>query len=187
MKRQRDWPIFLSAPMAPPLKNKNKFYCRLAVAEGSFWGKFGGNVVGFRIFSVPQPMQRAKKLNLERQDWKNQAFNTEWFLAITSITGPKSHNFNFSPVYSKKMTPEKNPLLVWVFFTFQCFVLFLIFASASCLSFSSFPLLLDFLKPKSGPSKEVIGIFFNREWFSFLYLSHLLMPLFLPFFSKSLH
>ena len=39
-------------------------------------------------------------------------------------------------------------------FTFQCFVLFLIFAF-SCLSFSSFPLLLDFLKAKSGPSNEV--------------------------------
>ena len=45
---------------------------------------------------------------------------------------------------------------MWGFFTFQCFVFFLIFAF-SCLSFSSFPLLLDFLKPKSGPSNEVIG------------------------------
>ena len=36
------------------------------------------------------------------------------------------------------------------------FCLFLIFAF-SCLRFSSFPLLLDFLKPKSGPSNEVIG------------------------------
>ena len=48
--------------------------------------------------------------------------------------------------------------LVWGFFTFQCFVFFLIFAF-SCLSFSSFPLLLDFLKPKSGPSNEVIVFF----------------------------
>ena len=42
-------------------------------------------------------------------------------------------------------------------FTFQCFVFFLIFAFL-CLIFSSFPLLLDFSKPKSGPSNEVIGI-----------------------------
>ena len=45
---------------------------------------------------------------------------------------------------------------MWGFFTFQYFVFFLIFAF-SCLSFSSFPLLLDFSKPKSGPSNEVIG------------------------------
>ena len=41
----------------------------------------------------------------------------------------------------------KNTHLVWGFFTFQCFVFFLIFAF-SCLCFSSFPLLLDFLNPK---------------------------------------
>ena len=54
------------------------------------------------------------------------------------------------------MTQKKTPHLVCGFFTFQCFVFFLIFA-ISCLSFSDFPLLLDFLKPKSGPSNEVIG------------------------------
>ena len=41
------------------------------------------------------------------------------------------------------------------FFTFQCFVFFLIFAFSCLCFFSSFPLLLDFLKPKSGPSNEV--------------------------------
>ena len=51
---------------------------------------------------------------------------------------------------------KKHTHLVWGFFTFQCFVFFLTFAF-SCLSFSSFPLLLDFLKPKSGPSNEDIG------------------------------
>ena len=46
--------------------------------------------------------------------------------------------------------------MTWGFFTFQRFVFFLIIAF-SCLSFSSFPLILDLLKPKSGPSNEVIG------------------------------
>ena len=57
------------------------------------------------------------------------------------------------------------------FFTFECFVFFLIFAF-SCLSLSSFPLLLDFLKPKSDPSNEVIGIYiccrvktWSKIWF----------------------
>ena len=58
------------------------------------------------------------------------------------------------------MTQKNPPHQVWGSFTLQCFVFFLIFAF-SCLSFSSFPLLLDFLKPKSGPSNEVIGIFFS--------------------------
>ena len=58
----------------------------------------------------------------------------------------------FPQFYSKKTH------LVRGFFTFQCFVFFLIFAF-SCLSFSSFPLLLDFLKPKSGPPNEVVGIY----------------------------
>ena len=76
-------------------------------------------------------------------------------MAITSISGPKKGQiFKFS---NYKNDPEKPPHLVWRFFAFQCFVCFLIFAF-SCLSFSSFPLLLDFLKPKSGPSNEVIGI-----------------------------
>ena len=39
---------------------------------------------------------------------------------------------------------------------FQCLVFFLLFAF-SCLSFSYFPPLFDFLKPKSGPSDEGIG------------------------------
>ena len=66
--------------------------------------------------------------------------------------------FQNFPSFIAKNDPEKPPHLVWGFFTFQCFVFFIIFAF-SCLSFSSFPLLLDFLKPKSGPSNEVTGIF----------------------------
>ena len=71
-------------------------------------------------------------------------------MAITSISEPKKgQNFNFPQFYSKN-DPEKPHAWCGVFFTFQCFVFFLIFA-LSCLSFSSFPLLLDFLKPQSGP------------------------------------
>ena len=66
--------------------------------------------------------------------------------------------FQFFPNSIVKNDPEKPPHLVWGFFTFQCFVFFLILAF-SCLSFSSFPLLLDILKPKSGPSNEVIGLY----------------------------
>ena len=78
------------------------------------------------------------------------------YMAITSISGPKKgHIFNF-PQFRSKDDPEKHPHLVRGFFTFQCFVFFLMFAF-SCLSFSSFPLLLDFSKPESGPSNEVIG------------------------------
>ena len=86
-------------------------------------------------------------------------------LAITSISGPKKGQiFNLPQFYSKN-GPEKPPHLVWGFFTFQRFVFFLIFAF-SCLSFSSFPLLLDFLKPKSGPSNEVIGeILYRNQYF----------------------
>ena len=47
---------------------------------------------------------------------------------------------------------------MWGFFTYQCFVFFLIFAFF-CLILSSFPLLLDFLKPKNGPLNEDIGIY----------------------------
>ena len=64
----------------------------------------------------------------------------------------KRSNFQFFPSCILKNDRAKTPHLV----SFQCFVFFLIFAF-SCLSFSSFPLLLDFLKPKSGPSNEVIG------------------------------
>ena len=62
----------------------------------------------------------------------------------------------FAQFYSKN-DPENPPHQVWGLFTFQCFVFFLIFAF-SCLCFSSFPLHLDFLNPKSGPSNEVIGM-----------------------------
>ena len=61
-------------------------------------------------------------------------------MAITSISGPKS-KFQVSPNFIVKNDPE-NPLTWWGGFVFQCFVFFLIFAF-SCLSFSSFPLLLD--------------------------------------------
>ena len=96
-------------------------------------------------------------------------------LAITSISGPKKVNISIFPQLYSKNDPEKPPHQVWGFFTFQWFVFFLIFAF-SCLSLSSFPLLLDFLKPKSGPSNEVIGSSlwaitqsrrkrdFTREW-----------------------
>ena len=56
----------------------------------------------------------------------------------------------------KKKKQHTHTHLVWGFFTFQCFVFFLIFAF-SCLKSSSSPLFLDLLKPKSGPSNEVIG------------------------------
>ena len=79
------------------------------------------------------------------------------YMAITSISGPKKKvKISIFPKFYSKNDPEKTPHLVWGFFTFQCFVFFLIFAF-SCFSFSSFPLLLDFLKPKNGPSNEVIG------------------------------
>ena len=82
------------------------------------------------------------------------------FLAITSISGQKKGSkIQISPQFYSKNDPEKPPHLVWGFFTFQYFAFFLIVAFSS-LSFSSFPLLLDFLKPKSGPSNEVIGNFF---------------------------
>ena len=83
-------------------------------------------------------------------------------MAITSISGPKKgQNFNFHHFIVKN--DPNNPLTWWGFFMFQCFVFFFIFAF-SCLSFSSFPLLFDFLKPTSGPSDEVIGrnIYHNR-------------------------
>ena len=67
----------------------------------------------------------------------------------------KFQNF---PQFYRKDDPENPPHLVWGFFTFQCFVFFLIFAF-SCFSYSSSPLLLDFLKPKSGPSNEVLYIY----------------------------
>ena len=70
-------------------------------------------------------------------------------MAITSISGPKKVKISIFPSCIVKND-------VWGFLTFQWFVFFLIFAF-SCLSFSAFPLLLDFLKPKSGPSHEVIG------------------------------
>ena len=73
--------------------------------------------------------------------------------------GQKKVKFSKFPKFIVKNDPEKPPRLVWGFFTFQCFAFFLIFAF-SCFSSSSFPLLLDFLKPKSGPSNEVIGYLF---------------------------
>ena len=57
------------------------------------------------------------------------------------------------PHFIVRMTPQKKAL--GGFLMFQCFVFFLIFAF-SCLDFSCFPLLFDFLKPSSGPSDEVI-------------------------------
>ena len=76
--------------------------------------------------------------------------------------GQKKVKISQFPQFYSKNDPEKPPHLVWGFFMFQCFVFFLIFAF-SCLSFSSFPLLLDFLKPKTGPSIEVIGYFLSRN------------------------
>ena len=77
-------------------------------------------------------------------------------MAITSISGPKKDKiFDFPRFFYRK----KKPSLGRGGVMFQCFVFFLTFAF-SCLSFSSFPLRLDFLKPtKSGPSDEVIGKF----------------------------
>ena len=63
-------------------------------------------------------------------------------MGLTSISGPKQgQNFNLPRFYSKNwQKTHTHTLLVWGFFTFQCFVFFLIFAF-SCLSFSSFPCL----------------------------------------------
>ena len=78
--------------------------------------------------------------------------------------GPKKVKTSIFPSFIVKLTQKKHTHihththLVWGFFVFQCFVIFLIFAF-SCLSFSSFPLLLDFLKPESGPSNEVVYIY----------------------------
>ena len=70
----------------------------------------------------------------------------------------KKIKISIYPQFYSKNGQEKPPHQVWGFFTFQCFVFFLIFAFL-CLIFSSFPLLLDFLKPKSGPLNEVIYIY----------------------------
>ena len=78
----------------------------------------------------------------------------------------KRSNFQNFPSFIVKNDPEKPPHLVWGFFTFQCFLFFLIFAFP-CLIFSSFPLLLGFLKPKSGPSNEVISIYIYMPVTSF--------------------
>ena len=61
---------------------------------------------------------------------------------------------------------KKNHTKCGGFSRFNVFVFFLIFAF-SCLIFSAFPPLLDFLKPKSGPSNEVIGIYIYIFVFSF--------------------
>ena len=55
--------------------------------------------------------------------------------------------------------PEKPPHVVWGFFTFQCFVFFLIFAF-SCLCFSYFPLLL------SAPQSQRYGCECEYEFWS---------------------
>ena len=65
---------------------------------------------------------------------------------------------------------------MWGFFTFQCFVFLLIFAF-SCLIFSSFPLLLDFLKPKSGPLNEVIGYVILNEVIGYVIYIYIYMPI----------
>ena len=74
------------------------------------------------------------------------------YIAITSISGPKkkSPNFNFPQFHSKKwktLTRTHTHTLGVGSFSFQCFVFFVIIAF-SCLSFSSVPQFLDFLKPK---------------------------------------
>ena len=82
-------------------------------------------------------------------------------MAITSISGlKKGHNFNFPQFYSKNgpekkkkthtHTPSVGVFHVSMFCLLSHLCLF-------CLIFSSFPLLLDFLKPKNGPLNEVIG------------------------------
>ena len=81
--------------------------------------------------------------------------------------GQKKVKFSIFPQFhskkSQKTHTHTHTHLVWGFFTFQCFAFFLIFAFSS-LSFSAFPLLLDFLKPKSGPSNEVIGMHGMHYW-----------------------
>ena len=85
-----------------------------------------------------------------------------WFwdykcMAITSISGPKKTvKFSIFPSFIIKIT-QKNPH-TWC----GCFSRFNIWSSSSSLPFLAlvfhlFSLLLDFLKPKSDPSNEVIG------------------------------
>ena len=89
----------------------------------------------------------------------SRIFSSRLLFAITSISGPNKVEISNFPQFIVKNDPGKPPHQVWGFFTFPCFLFFLIFAF-SCLIFSSFPLLLGFLKPKSGPSNEVIGLTF---------------------------
>ena len=69
----------------------------------------------------------------------------------------KGQKFNFPSSKVKKMTQKTPPHLVWGFSRFN-----VLFLSHLCLFlpyFFIFPAFLDFLKPKSGPSNEVIGIY----------------------------
>ena len=75
-------------------------------------------------------------------------------------------HFNFPQFYSKNMT-QKTPTLGVGFFHASMFVFFLIFSFSFpflAFSFSSFPLLLDVVKPESGPSSEVVGMFLSGSF-----------------------
>ena len=80
------------------------------------------------------------------------------YVAITSISGQKKGQiFNFPQFYSKKW-PRKTPTPSVGVFHVSMFCL-LSHLCLFCLIFSSFPLLLDFLKSKSGPLNEVLYIY----------------------------
>ena len=69
--------------------------------------------------------------------------------------GQKRSTFQNFPSFIVKNAPENPALGVGVFLVSMfCLLSHLCF---SCLSFSSVPPLLDFWKPRSGPSNEVIG------------------------------
>ena len=94
------------------------------------------------------------------------------YIFIYIISGPKKVKNSAYPLFYRKWPRNKKHThthLVWGFFTFQCFFVFLIFAF-SCLSFSFSPLLLDFLKPKIGPSNEVIGYYMYVYVYVYMYI-----------------
>ena len=109
-------------------------------------------------FGDPPPRLAEMRGALQRF-YTQKKKNIYIYMAITSISGPnKGQNFNFPQLYTKKWPRNKKKhthTLGVGGFTFQCFVFSLIFAF-SCLSFLSFPVLLGFLKPKSGPSNMSI-------------------------------
>ena len=84
-------------------------------------------------------------------------------MAITSIGGPKKRSkTQIFPSFLVKITQKNPPHLEWGSFTVSMFSLLSLLSQSLpflALVFHLFPLLLDFLRPKSGPSNEVMGGF----------------------------